>query len=177
VSALLLAILLALALGLAVAAIRTRDLLGAALVLGGYGLVLSLIWAAMGAVDVAFTEAVVGAGVSTVLFLAALLQTSAQRTTPRPRARWGAAAAAGTLAAALLWAAPDLPRFGDPGTPPGAHVSPRYLEAGLGETGAPNIVTAVLADYRGYDTLVETVVIVTAGLACWLLLARAGGRP
>jgi multicomponent Na+:H+ antiporter subunit B len=53
-------------------------------------------------------------------------------------------------------------------------VSPRYLAQGLPETGTPNIVTAVLADYRAYDTLVETVVIVTAALGCWLLLRRIG---
>lgn len=169
-SELLLALLLALALGLAVAALRARDLLGAALVLGGYGLVFSLICAAMGAVDVGFTEAVVGAGASTVFLLAALLRTSATRTSPRPRARWGGLVLSALLAAVLVWASRDLPPFGDPAAPAARHVSPRYLSRGLAETGAPNIVTAVLADYRSYDTLVETVVIVTAALACWVLL-------
>jgi multicomponent Na+:H+ antiporter subunit B len=51
-------------------------------------------------------------------------------------------------------------------------VSPRYLAQTLPETRTPNAVTAVVADYRGYDTLIETVVIFTAGIACWLLLAR-----
>jgi multicomponent Na+:H+ antiporter subunit B len=172
VSGVLVWALLVLTLGLAVAALRARDLLGAVLVLGGYSLVLSLLWAAMGAVDVAFTEAVVGAGISTVLFLAALLRTSATRTAPRARVHRGAAAAVAVAALALGWAGLDLPAFGDPASAPSTHVSPRYLESGVRETGAPNIVTAVLADYRSYDTLIETVVIFTAGAGCWLLLWR-----
>lgn len=173
-SALLIAVLVLLALGLAVGALRARDLLTATLVLGGYSLVLALVWAAMGAADVAFTEAVVGAGLSTVLMLAALLRTSATRTMPRRRAHWGALAAAALLGTTLVWGSRDLPAFGDPRAPAAGRVSPRYLQRGLDETGAPNIVTAVLADYRAYDTLVETVVIVTAALGSWLLLRRIG---
>jgi multicomponent Na+:H+ antiporter subunit B len=172
VSGLVLGILLVLAVGLAVAALRARDLLSAALILGGYGLVLSLVWAAMGAVDVAFTEAMVGAGAFTVFLLAALLRTSATRTQPRPRARRGALVVTLLLGAALLWGSRDLPAFGDPASPAARHVSPRYLERGLAETGASNIVTAVLGDYRSYDTLIETVVILTAALGCWLLMPR-----
>ena len=60
--------------------------------------------------------------------------------------------------------------MGDPAAPASTHVSPRYIESAVTETGAPNMVTAVLADYRAYDTLGETVVILTAGLACLLVL-------
>lgn len=73
-------------------------------------------------------------------------------------------------AAVLLYAASDLPRMGDPHSPPAIHISPRYIEHSHAETGAPNFVTAVLADYRGYDTLGETTVIFTAGLACIFIL-------
>lgn len=73
-------------------------------------------------------------------------------------------------AAVLFYAAGDLPPVGDPHSPPAIHVSPRYIEHSHAETGAPNFVTAVLADYRGYDTLGETTVIFTAGLACILIL-------
>lgn len=174
-SAVLLALCLAIALLLAVAALAAGNLLTAVIVLGAYSLVLSLLWAAMGAVDVAFTEATVGAGISTVLLLVALLHTSARRVAPVPVARRLGVAVAALLAAVLFWAAPDLPRFGDPASAPNRHVSPRYLEAGLAETGAPNIVTGVLGDYRGYDTLIETVVIFTAALGCWMLLSRRAG--
>lgn len=63
-----------------------------------------------------------------------------------------------------------LPVLFDPGSPAATHVSPRYIEKSYKETGSPNFVTAILADYRGYDTLGETTVIFTAGLATVLML-------
>ncbi len=63
-----------------------------------------------------------------------------------------------------------LPQIYNPHSAPSEHVSPRYIEKSTKETGSPNFVTAVLADYRGYDTLGETTVIFTAGLATALLL-------
>jgi multicomponent Na+:H+ antiporter subunit B len=88
------------------------------------------------------------------------------------------------FAAAVLFAgSAALPAFGDPQSPASTHVSPRYIEQALNETGAANMVTAVLADYRGYDTLGETAVIFTAGLARLLIIGAgagwpgAGGRP
>lgn len=81
------------------------------------------------------------------------------------------------LAAGVLFiAAGDLPRVGDVNSKPARHVSPRYIEHSHHETGAPNFVTAVLADYRSYDTLGETTVIFTAGLACLLILGVQVGR-
>ena len=70
----------------------------------------------------------------------------------------------------LIYTDTTLPRVGDPNSPASTHVSPHYIEHSHEETGAPNFVTAVLADYRGYDTLGETTVIFTAGLACLLIL-------
>jgi multicomponent Na+:H+ antiporter subunit B len=71
----------------------------------------------------------------------------------------------------LCYAASDLPRLGDPHSPASSHVTPRYITRAHEETGAPNFVTAVVVDYRGYDTLGETTVIFTAGLACLLILS------
>lgn len=70
----------------------------------------------------------------------------------------------------FIYAAADLPPTGDPHSPPATHVSPRYIEGAYAETGSSNMVTAILADYRGYDTLGETVVIFTAGMATLLIL-------
>jgi multicomponent Na+:H+ antiporter subunit B len=70
----------------------------------------------------------------------------------------------------LFYADRELPRVGNPRSPASTHVSPYYIRHSHHETGAPNFVTAVLADYRGYDTLGETTVIFTAGLACLLIL-------
>jgi uncharacterized MnhB-related membrane protein len=61
---------------LAVGALAVKDLLGAAILFGAYSFMMCLLWAIMGAVDVAFTEASVGAGVSTVMFVAAVFRTS-----------------------------------------------------------------------------------------------------
>jgi len=69
-------VLLPLVIICAIGAITVRDLLSAAILLGAYSFLLCLIWAVMGAVDVAFTEATVGAGVSTVFCVAAVFRTT-----------------------------------------------------------------------------------------------------
>lgn len=74
--------------------------------------------------------------------------------------------------ALLLYGTLDMPDWGDPRSPASLHVSPRYIEKTVEETAVPNMVTSVLADYRGYDTLGETTVIFTAGIACLLLIRR-----
>jgi multicomponent Na+:H+ antiporter subunit B len=72
----------------------------------------------------------------------------------------------------LAYGTVDMPDWGDPNSPASTHVSPEYIEQALEKTATPNIVTAVLADYRGYDTLGETTVIFTAGISCILILRR-----
>lgn len=72
----------------------------------------------------------------------------------------------------LIYGTLDMPEWGDPYSPASTHVSPYYLQHSLEHTATPNVVTSVLADYRGYDTLGETTVIFTAGMACILLLRR-----
>ena len=168
-------LLLVLLVLIAVVAIQAADLLLAVVALGGYGFVMALVWATIGAVDVAFTEAVVG-GATTVFMLAALLRTSRRRS-PAPGGLRGITLAL-VLAVGLVIALVErtLPPFGDATAPAAQHVSPRYLEGAVAETATPNVVTAVLADYRSYDTLVETAVIFTAGLGCWLLLRREEPR-
>lgn len=166
------AMLLLLLAGLAVIAVRAADLLVAAVALGVYSFVMALTWAAIGAVDVSFTETVVGAGASTVFFLAALLRTSRRRSPLPGRLRWVALIVVAAVGGLLIATTRDLAPFGDRAAPASVHVSPRYLERTREETRTPNAVTAVVADYRGYDTLMETVVIFTGGLAGWLLLAR-----
>jgi len=76
----------------------------------------------------------------------------------------------------LIYGTVDMPDWGDPNSPASKHVSPGYIEEAFEETATPNIVTAVLADYRSYDTLGETTVIFTAGIACILILRRRRQR-
>jgi len=76
------------------------------------------------------------------------------------------------VGAALIYGTLDMPKWGDPRSPANTHVSPYYLTHSLEQTATPNVVTSILADYRGYDTFGETTVIFTAGMACLLLLRR-----
>jgi len=80
------------------------------------------------------------------------------------------------FAALMLYATTGLPDHADPQAPANKHVSPTYIEDTIKDTHTPNVVTSVLADYRGYDTLGETIVIFTAGLACVLILMKRKGN-
>lgn len=157
----------------AAGAIIVKDLISSVFILGTYSFLLALVWAWLGAVDVAFVEAVVGAGLATVFFLMTLFGTHPKdtriRRSPAPRVALIGLPLLGLL---LFFAAEDLPKFSDPQSPANVHVSAGYLENSLTETDTPNVVTAVLMDYRAFDTLVETGVIFTAGIACALLLRR-----
>ena len=77
----------------------------------------------------------------------------------------------------MLYAAEDLPDWADPNSPASQHVSEYYIEHSVNDTTIPNFVTAVLADYRGYDTMFETTVILVAGLAMLLLLRPFQHKP
>lgn len=158
----------------AATAILIRDLISAVLLLGTYSFFMALIWAWLGAVDVAFVEAVVGAGLATVFFLLTLFHTDTKDTRiHRAKPPILAVILLPVLGGLLLYAANDLPRLGDPASPASTHVSPHYLENSFADTQTVNVVTSVLMDYRALDTLIETVVVFTAGIACWLLLRRS----
>jgi multicomponent Na+:H+ antiporter subunit B len=157
----------------AAGAILVKDLISSVFILGTYSFTLALIWALVGAVDVAFVEAVVGAGLATVFFLLTLFTTMEKDTViRRPPMPWIAIVVMPAVAMLLLYGAADLPAFGDPGSPASTHISPAYLENSVAETRTPNVVTAILMDYRSLDTLVETIVIFTAGIACALILRK-----
>ncbi len=151
---------------------RLRGLFATVMLTGIFSLIGASWMLILDAPDVAFTEAAVGAGISTVLMLGTLALTSSRAKPPvhRPFVPLLVVVVTGC---ALVWGTLDMPRFGDPDAPVHQHVGPRYIEEGPRETGIPNMVTSVLASYRGYDTLGETVVILTAGIGVFLLL---GGR-
>ena len=155
---------------LAVAIIRLKDLFAAVMLMGIFSLLSASLFTVMDAVDVAFTEASVGAGISTLLMLAALALTKRQENPVYNRpSRLGFAVAILT-GVALIYGTMDMPRFGDPSAPIHHHVAPEYIERTDDEIGVPNMVTAVLASYRGYDTWGETAVIFTACVGVLLLL-------
>ena len=170
-------VLLGLMLAVGIAIINTRRLFAVAMLSGVYSLLSAAFFVTIDAVDVAFTEAAVGAGVSTTLLLGAMLLTARQARKPATRRIWAPLVACFGMGAALLYAVPDMPAFGDADSPANAYVGQDYLERTPNEIAVPNVVTAVLASYRGYDTFGETVVIFTAGLGVMLLLGlRSPGR-
>ncbi|MBI4194328.1 MAG: DUF4040 domain-containing protein [Betaproteobacteria bacterium] len=154
---------------------RQRNLFAVVILFGIYSFLMATVLVALDAVDVAMTEAAVGAGISTILFLSALHLGKGIEMKPlhRPFLPLVVALATG---AALAYGTLGLPAFSDSEAPIHQHVAKRYVEEGARETGVPNIVTAVLASYRGYDTLGEVTVVFTAGIGVIALLRRVRGR-
>ncbi len=147
-----------------------RNLFAAVMVAGFFSLLSAGMFLVLDAVDVAFTEAAVGVGISTVLMLGTLLLlTTHEEKTPVRRSRWPFVVVLLT-GAALVYGTLDMPHYGDPDAPIHQHVAPRYLQVSPSEIGVPNVVTSVLASYRGYDTLGEVTVIFTAGVGVLLLI-------
>jgi multicomponent Na+:H+ antiporter subunit B len=154
----------------------SRDLMAVVMVFGAYSLLSAGMFMVMDAPDVAFTEAAVGAGVSTLLMLMALSKTG--RFERRAGRQWLPLGLTLVTTAVLVYGTLDMPRVGHPENPAHQHVAPRYLQESGQEIGIPNVVTSVLASYRGFDTFGEVVVVFTAGLGVWLLIGgirRKGG--
>lgn len=157
----------------ALAIVRLSNLFAVVMLSGIYSLTSAALFVTLDAVDVAFTEAAVGAGVSTVLALGTLALTTSREQKRTRRAPLTLLVVLVT-GGALLYGTVDMPAFGDPEAPIHRHVADHYLAESGHEVGLPNVVTSVLASYRGYDTLGETTVIFTAGMAVLILLGVVG---
>jgi len=153
------------------AMVLQRNLFGVVVLSGIYSFLMATALVALDAVDVAMTEAAVGAGISTVLLLGAIYLTRASEAKSLRRPLLPLVVALG-VGGALIHGTLGLPAFSDPAAPIHTHVAPRYIEQAVAETGVPNVVTAVLASYRGYDTFGETIVVFTAGIGVIALLRR-----
>lgn len=154
----------------AIAIIRIRNLFAVIMLFGIFSLLSAALFVILDAADVAFTEAAVGAGISTVLMLGTLALTKQQEEKKPTHTQWLPLIVVVITGAILVYGTLDMPAFGDPTAPSQQHVAPYYIEKSQQETGVPNIVTAVLASYRGFDTLGETTVIFTAGVGVMLLI-------
>ena len=172
----------------AITAVLMKDLLSSVAILSAYSLIMAVLWMRLNAVDVAFTEAAVSAGITTVLMIAALSKTQrreqgAQKSKiknpkiePKNSRLFSYKSIPSLIivlltGAVLIYGTIDMPSFGDPNAPANLHVAERYIEKSYLETGSLNFVTAVLASYRGYDTLGEVIVIFASGV-CVVLLMR-----
>ena len=158
-----------------IAIVRQRSLFGVVILASIYSFLMASVLIVLDAVDVAMTEASVGAGVSTVLLLATLHLVKTTEMKPVRPNLLPLFVSLGT-GAVLVWGTLVLPSFGSPDAAIHTHVAPRYIADSIKDTNVPNVVTSVLADYRGYDTLGETTVIFTAGIGVMLLLRKARRR-
>jgi multicomponent Na+:H+ antiporter subunit B len=169
--------LFAFLLAIAVSVARMRDLFAAAMLTGIFSLVSAGLFTLMDAVDVAFTEAAVGAGISTILLLGTLSLTD--RKERQQPLRLLPFLVVGLTGAALLYGTMDMPAYGDPTAPIHNDLTAEFIQGTRETIHIPNVVTAVLASYRGYDTFGETTVIFAAAVGVMALLGgqrRRGSR-
>jgi multicomponent Na+:H+ antiporter subunit B len=153
--------------------LRMKNLFAVVMLGGIYSLLSAIMFINLDAVDVAFTEASVGAGISTVLMLGTLALTTREEKRIKKSAlkQWLPLGVVFVTGIALIYGTLDMPSYGDPEAPVHNHVAPRYIDDSLDEVGMPNIVTSVLASYRSFDTLGETTVVFTALIGVLILLA------
>tara|TARA_X000000368_G_scaffold413090_1_gene400554 strand:+ start:1306 stop:1887 length:582 start_codon:yes stop_codon:yes gene_type:complete len=163
------AFLVTVMLGIGIALLRTRTVIFTVVLTSAYSLIAALMFITLDAVDVAFTEASVGAGISTILFLAAMAYLPKEEE-ENLNSQILPAISCMVLGGILIWCSYDLPEIGLLSSPIHQHIVPDYILGTRDDIDIPNIVTAVLASYRGYDTFGETIVVFTAGVAVLALL-------
>ena len=159
----------------ALAIVRSESLFAAVILTAIFSLLMAANFFLLDAADVALTEAAIGAGISTVLFLGALALTG-QRERGSSSNRVLALGVVIVTTLIVIYATFDKPRLGDPEAPVQQHVAPWYLEKTPEYIDIPNAVTAVLGSFRGYDTLGEVFVVFTAGIGVLFLLSASTAR-
>ncbi len=158
----------------AIIAIEVKDLLSSVVAVGAVGLVLSIVFLILKAPDVAITQLVVE-----ILCLIILIQATLKKDLPfSTSGRWffNTVITVSFMALLLIVAVKcfnDLPAFGYPIM----RVAGEYLKEGLTATGATNIVSAVILDYRAYDTLGEATILFTAVIGVLAIVRRVGRKP
>jgi multicomponent Na+:H+ antiporter subunit B len=159
----------------AIAIVRTEDLFVAVMLTSIFSLLMAANFFILDAADVALTEAAVGAGVTTVIFLCALALTE-DKEKPRQGSRWVTFSTVGVLALLIIYATFDKPRLGDPDAPVHQHIAPWYIEKTTEYIDIPNVVTAILSSFRGYDTLGEVFVVFAACIGVLFILGVSPPR-
>ena len=151
--------------------IRLRNLFSVVILSTIYSFLMATLLLIFDAVDVALTEAAVGAGISTVLMLTVLYYTKVNEEKPKFKSILPLIICL-AIGGLLIYGTYGLPPFGASDTPIHTHISVQYLERSMSETGVPNVVTSVLASYRGFDTLGEVIVVFTAAIGVLSILKR-----
>jgi multicomponent Na+:H+ antiporter subunit B len=176
VTGLLSGFILSLCVIVALGAMRARNLFAAVMLMGIFSLLIATEFLLLDAPDVALTEAAVGAGISTVLLLSALALTG-EKEQSRPVHQAVAAFVIIVTGLLVVIATFEMPLLGDPTSPVQQHVAAEYLPMTRDLVDIPNIVTAVLASFRGYDTLGEVIVVLTAAIGVLFLIGPDSPDP
>lgn len=162
------------AIGAAIVVARARSVLAISLMLAALAAALAAAFLALDAPDLALTEALIGAAIIPLLIIGAMLLTAPSARKRVGKIRVGAIAASVAVGAALIWAASDLPLFGE-----GAGDGRIFVNRAAGETGVRDAVAAVTGNYRAIDSLAQLAALMAAALGAYALLGfgeRAGGR-
>lgn len=154
-----------------IVAVETKELLSTVIAIGAAGLVLSVVFLVLGAPDLAITQVVVEVVCLVLLLRAAVMREDA--TAEMPRDRFVVAAGlvgGGILLASACFALQSLVGFGQPLM----RVAGGYVQHAFEKTGAANFVTAVLLDFRAYDTLGEATVIFCSIIGVYAIIRKVG---
>ncbi len=160
----------------AIAIVRIRNLFAVTMLSGIYSLLAATLFVILDAVDVALTEAAVGAGIMIILMLGTLALTTSKEKVHDKGQNLLALGVVVVTGAGLIYGTLDMPHFGDPDAPAHTHLSPHFTQESVDEIGIPNMVTSVLASYRAIDTLGEAVVIYAAAVGVLLVLGSGAVR-
>ena len=160
----------------------TRNLFSAIMSPTIFSLICALIFLILDGVDVSLTEAAVGAGISTILFLSTLKHTDINprghaiecriKIKKRNKAISPLIGLFLLLLLSLSYMVSDLPEYGKIKVSSESYVTKYYIANSKTEMGITNVVTSVLAGYRSFDTLGEVVVIFIAGISVLGILRK-----
>ena len=165
-------ILLCLLVITAVAINQQDNLFATTMLTGIFSLLSASLFVCLDAVDVAFTEAAVGAGIAIILFLGTLSLIKYKKQSKNKVSTRGLLIVI-IMGSFLIYGLQDIPAFGKAENPVQIYLADKYIIESEKEIGIPNLVTSVLASYRGFDTLGEVTVIFTAGIGVLMLLGRS----
>lgn len=168
------AIMLLFLIAITICIIFVRNILAIMIIYCAFSFAAMILYMFSGAPDVAFTEAVIGV-ISTLYFVVALRSTQrhAKRFTNKRKASFVLGVILTITILVIFSLIVDrLPSIGDPTSAPNMHIAKYYIENGEPLTEAPNLVTEILADFRGFDTMLETTVMFLAGMAVCLILSN-----
>lgn len=152
--------------------IISQNLVESIIFMSAFSLFISICYLFMDAPDVAMTETALGACISTCVMLNLIKIVGKDMGNTKKTKIVFSTLLCIALVSCLTWASLDLPEFGSENSALQSHLTNYYIENTKKDIGITSIVAAILASYRGYDTLGETTVILIAGLAVLVIISR-----